>query len=33
MPGRERRDGGRSADNTNENRNERRGRNRDDRRN
>ena len=32
MPGRERRDGGRSADN-NENRNERRGRGRDDRRN
>lgn len=32
MPGRERRDGGRSADNNNENRNERRGR-RDDRRN
>ena len=33
MPGRERRDGGRSADNNNENRNERRGRGRDDRRN
>ena len=33
MPGRERRDGGRSADNHNENRNERRGRGRDDRRN
>ena len=33
MPGRERRDGGRSADNNNENRNERRGRGRADRRN
>ena len=33
MSGRERRDGGRSADNNNENRNERRGRGRDDRRN
>lgn len=33
MPGRERRDGGRSADNNNENRNERRGRGREDRRN
>lgn len=33
MPGRERRDGGRSADNNNENRNERRGRGRDERRN
>ncbi|MDO4687156.1 30S ribosomal protein S5 [Corynebacterium freiburgense] len=33
MPGRERRDGGRSADNNNENRNERRSRNRDERRN
>ena len=33
MPGRERRDGGRSADNNNENRNERRGRGRDDRHN
>ncbi|AZA09974.1 MULTISPECIES: 30S ribosomal protein S5 [Corynebacterium] len=33
MPGRERRDGGRSADNNNDNRNERRGGRRDDRRN